>query len=153
MVEVQAVVVVPPTTLNQLLVKQPSLPMDLPMDQPVLVMGTTDTLAVAAVEPTVEKMEEQPLLTLVVQAMTILFSVLYFAYDTKFDSVFVFYFMVGSNQVISCLANLFLDKRLRNSTRSYYQFLLLLLIAFFFLSVLNNVFGVIQTDSEPFDII
>jgi hypothetical protein len=40
------------------------------MDQPVLVMGTTDTLAVAAVEPTVEKMEEQPLLTLVVQAMT-----------------------------------------------------------------------------------
>ena len=80
---------------------------------------------------------------LVVQAMTILFSVLYFAYDTKFDSVFVFYFLVGSNQVISCLANLFLDKRLRNSTRSYYQFLLLLLIAFFFLSVLNNVFGVI----------
>ena len=67
---VQAVVAVPPTTLNQLLVKQPSLPMDLPMDQPVLVMAITDTLAVEAVEPTVEKMEEQPLLTLVVQAMT-----------------------------------------------------------------------------------
>jgi len=79
----------------------------------------------------------------VLQAMTILFSVLYFAYDTKFESASVFYFLVGSNQVISCLANLFLDKRLQNSTRSYYQFLLLLLIAFIFLSVLNNVFGVI----------
>jgi hypothetical protein len=67
---VQAVVAVPPTTLNQLLVKQPSLPMDLPMDQPVLVMGQTDTPAVAAVELTAEKMVVQPLHTLVVQAMT-----------------------------------------------------------------------------------
>jgi hypothetical protein len=69
-VEVQAVVVVPPTTLNQLLVRLPSLPMDLPMDQPVLVMGTTDTPAVAAVEPTAEKMEERQLHIRAVQEMT-----------------------------------------------------------------------------------
>ena len=80
---------------------------------------------------------------LVVQAMTILYSVLYFAYDTKFDNVFVFYFLVGSNQVISCLANLFLDKRLCHTTRRYYQGLLLLLIALSFLTVLSAVFGVI----------
>ena len=73
---------------------------------------------------------------LLVQVFTLGCSLLYCTCQMKFESMFVFYFLVGTNQVLSCIINLFLDRRLRIKSRRYYEWLLVFLAALALLSVL-----------------
>ncbi len=81
---------------------------------------------------------------LLVQAVTLLISILYFAYELKFDSLYVFYFLVGSNQVLSCIINIFLDKRLRDGHRKAYEVLLVFLGA---LAIFSFVLFALKVDA------
>jgi len=76
-----------------------------------------------------------------IQVLAMLGSLLYLSFARSFQSMMIFYFLVGSIQVTSCVANISLHKRLRESCRRAYEGVLVFLLALLLLCLATSAFA------------